>query len=47
MTRTVVIDPVTRIEGELSLELSVDETTNTVASARRRGASSAGSRQSF
>jgi len=37
MTKTVVIDPVTRIEGELSLELSVDETTNTVASARATG----------
>jgi len=37
MTRTVVIDPFTRIEGELSLELSVDETSNTVASARATG----------
>ena len=37
MTRTVVIDPVTRIEGELSLELNVDETSNTVTSARATG----------
>ena len=37
MTRSIVIDPVTRIEGELSLELNVDETSNTVASARATG----------
>ena len=37
MTRTVVIDPVTRIEGELSLELSVDETSGTVSSAKATG----------
>jgi len=37
LTRTVVIDPVTRIEGELSLELSVDETSSTVTSARATG----------
>jgi hydrogenase large subunit len=37
MTRTVVIDPVTRIEGELSLELGVDESSNTVASAKATG----------
>ncbi len=37
MTKTVVIDPVTRIEGELSLELNVDESTSTVASARATG----------
>ena len=37
MTRTVVIDPLTRIEGKLSLELTVDETTNTVASAKASG----------
>jgi Ni,Fe-hydrogenase I large subunit len=34
MTRTVVIDPVTRIEGELALELSVDETSSKVSSAK-------------
>lgn len=37
MTRSVVIDPVTRIEGELALELAVDETSNTVASAKATG----------
>jgi hydrogenase large subunit len=37
MTRTVVIDPVTRIEGKLSLELNVDETSNTVSSAKASG----------
>ncbi len=37
MTRTVVIDPVTRIEGELSLELSVDDTSNSVVSAKASG----------
>ena len=37
MTKTVVIDPFTRIEGELSLELSVDESSNTVASAKATG----------
>jgi len=37
MTRTVVIDPVTRIEGELALELSVDESSNTVSSAKATG----------
>jgi hydrogenase large subunit len=37
MTKTVVIDPFTRIEGELALELSVDETNNTVASAKATG----------
>jgi len=37
MTKTIVIDPVTRIEGKLSLELSVDETTNTVSAARANG----------
>jgi len=37
MTRTVVIDPVTRIEGELSLELNVDESSSTVTSARATG----------
>ena len=37
MTRTVVIDPFTRIEGELSLELSVDESSNSVASAKATG----------
>ena len=34
MTRTVVIDPVTRIEGELALELNIDGSTNTVSSAK-------------
>ena len=34
MTKTVVIDPVTRIEGKLALELSVDETSSTVSSAK-------------
>ena len=33
MTRTVAIDPVTRIEGELSLELSVDDTSGAVTAA--------------
>ena len=37
MTRTVVIDPVTRIEGELSLELAVDDSSKTVTSARATG----------
>ena len=37
MTRNIIIDPVTRIEGELSLELNVDETSSTVASARATG----------
>jgi len=37
MTKTVVIDPVTRIEGELSLELNVDETSNTISSAKAKG----------
>ncbi len=37
MTKTVVIDPVTRIEGELALELSVDETSSTVSSAKATG----------
>jgi hydrogenase large subunit len=37
MTRHVVIDPVTRIEGELALDLGVDEGSNTVASARATG----------
>jgi hydrogenase large subunit len=34
LTRSVVIDPVTRIEGELSLELDVDEVGSSVVSAR-------------
>lgn len=37
MTRTIVIDPVARIEGKLSVELNVDEATNTVASAKATG----------
>ena len=37
MTRSVIIDPVTRIEGELSLELSIDEASSTVVSARATG----------
>jgi hydrogenase large subunit len=37
MTKTVVIDPVTRIEGKLSLELEVDETNNVVTSAKASG----------
>ena len=37
MTRTITIDPFTRIEGELSLELSVDESSNTVSSAKATG----------
>jgi hydrogenase large subunit len=37
MTKTVVIDPVTRIEGELSLELTVDETSNTISLAKAKG----------
>jgi len=37
MTRSVVIDPVTRIEGELSLELSIDDASSTVVSARATG----------
>ena len=37
MTRTVIVDPVTRIEGKLSVELNVDETSNTVASAKATG----------
>lgn len=37
MTKSVVIDPVTRIEGKLSLEMSVDETSNTVVSAKASG----------
>jgi len=37
MTRTVVIDPVTRIEGELSLKLSVDDASGTVTTARATG----------
>ena len=37
MTRIVVIDPVTRIEGELSLELGVDDTSGTIASAKATG----------
>ena len=37
MTRTVVIDTVTRIEGELSLELGVDDTSGTIASAKATG----------
>jgi len=37
MTRTVVIDPFTRIEGELSLELTVDDSSGTVSSARATG----------
>ena len=37
MTRKVLIDPVTRIEGKLSLELNVDDTSNTVSSAKATG----------
>lgn len=37
MTRSVIIDPVTRIEGKLSLELSVDDTSNAVVSAKAAG----------
>lgn len=37
MTRSVVIDPVTRIEGELSLEIGIDDSSSRVVSARAAG----------
>ena len=37
MTRTVVVDPVARIEGKLSLELEVDEASSTVAAGKASG----------
>ncbi len=37
MTREVIIDPVTRIEGKLSLELQIDDAKNTIVSAKAAG----------